>query len=235
MPSRRRFGYIVWGVAGLVIAVPEITAAFSHGALPFTTISEMSGHIEFIWSPAELLVILAIVFALFSLIKLPAPSAPPPPGQPARTAAGRLTRPAVAPTTPPATFNALPVPWQFVVAALAAAAVVIAATVLTIELWDDSRHFRPSYVLYGLLALFWLVIPSFVAFVSGKDAPFPTLFRTVANLEDDLRGWKPGGVAAGPPLAWLVSYVIVAGLVILLIHITLYPFPDITHIINPNG
>ena len=218
-----------------MIAVPEITAAFSHGALPFTTISEMSGHLEFIWSPAELLVIAAIVFALFSLTKLPAPSAAPPPGQPARTPAGRLTRPAVVPTTPPATFDALPVPWQFLVAAVAASAAVIAATVLTIELWDDSRHFHPSYVLYGLLALFWLVIPSFVAFVSGKDAPFPTLFRTLANLEDGLRAWKPGGLAVGPPLAWLVSYVIVAGLVVLLIHITLYPFPDITHIINPNG
>ena len=229
MPSKRRFGYVVWGVAGLVIAVPEITAAISHGALPFTTISEMSGHIEFIWSPAELLVVAVIVFALFSLIKLPGPAAPPAgAGLPGRTAAGRLTRPGTSPPAPPAAYYSTPVPWQFLVAAIGAAAVVIVATVLAIELWDDHGHFHPSYVLYGLVALFWIVIPSLVAFLWGKDAPFPTLFRTLANLEDGLRAWQPWA-------AWLVSYVIVAGLVILLLHITLYPFPDITHVINPHG
>ena len=39
----------------------------------------------------------------------------------------------------------------------------------------------------------------------------------------------------GPLLAWFVTYVILAGLVILLIHLTLYPYPDITHILNPKG
>jgi hypothetical protein len=34
---------------------------------------------------------------------------------------------------------------------------------------------------------------------------------------------------------WLVSYLIVAWLVILLLHLTLYPYPNITRILNPNG
>jgi hypothetical protein len=214
-----------------VIAVPEIVASINGSALPFTTISKMVGHIEYVWSPAALIVIAAIVFAVYSLLKHPAPSVVPPapaPGPPTRTPAGRLSRESVAPLDPPAVFDAAPVPWQFVVAALGAVAVVIAATVLTIELWDDPRHFRPSYVLYGLLTLFWLEIPSLVAFFAGKDAPFPTLFRTVQNLEDGLRPrW--------PWLAWLVSFAIVAVLTIELLHITLYPFPDITHILNRNG
>jgi hypothetical protein len=215
-PSRRRFGYLVWGIAGLLIAIPEISAAFDKDAMHFSTISEMSGHIERIWPTAELLVVLAIVFALFSLIRLrPAAGV-------RRTHGGRLTRPAVVKASP--TY----VRWLFVMCAAAAVAFVIGATALTVALWDDRRHFHGAYVLYGLLALFWIVGPSIAAFVLGNDAPFPTLFRTVRNLEDGLRPrW--------PWLAWLVSYVIVAGLAILLIHITLYPFPDITHILNPNG
>jgi hypothetical protein len=61
--------------------------------------------------------------------------------------------------------------------------------------------------------------------------PFPTAFQTVANLEEWLR--RKGRF--GPFLAWLVTYVIAAGLVILLLHLTLYPYPDITHILNPKG
>jgi hypothetical protein len=101
LSSKRRWGYLVWGVAGLVIAVPEITAAADSDALPFTTISAMVGHLERRWSWVELLVVAAIVFAFFSTVKVP----PQPerakarslegdggsPGKPGRTPAGRLT------------------------------------------------------------------------------------------------------------------------------------------------
>jgi hypothetical protein len=39
----------------------------------------------------------------------------------------------------------------------------------------------------------------------------------------------------GPSFAWLVSYLILAALVILLLRLTLYPFPNITKILNPGG
>ncbi|MGD0273235.1 MAG: hypothetical protein ABSB96_05875 [Gaiellaceae bacterium] len=86
----------------------------------------------------------------------------------------------------------------------------------------------------GLLGLLWLVMPSILAFVLAKDMPFPTLFRTIKNLEDWLktRTWR---WSLGPILAWLVSYVILAGLVILLLHLTLYPYPNITKVLNPTG
>jgi hypothetical protein len=41
--------------------------------------------------------------------------------------------------------------------------------------------------------------------------------------------------SSGPALAWLVSYLILTALVILLLHLTLYPFPSITKILNPHG
>ena len=44
--TKRRWGYLVWGVATLVIAIPELLAAFDKGKnLPFTTISKMTGHV----------------------------------------------------------------------------------------------------------------------------------------------------------------------------------------------
>ena len=39
----------------------------------------------------------------------------------------------------------------------------------------------------------------------------------------------------GPTTAWVVAFVILWGLVVLLLHLTLYPYPDITHIVDPNG
>lgn len=92
-------------------------------------------------------------------------------------------------------------------------------------------------MLYGSISLLWLVAPSVAAFAWGKDVPFPTLFRTVQNLEDWLRtrSWKLGTKPLGPVLAWVVSYVILWGLVVLLLHLAFYPYPDITDILNPNG
>jgi len=242
MPSKRRLGYVVWGIAALVIAVPEIMAAFSPKRA-FTTISEMLGHLEFLWSPTALLVIAVVVFGLLSIIRIRPPSsgdaAPGQEGGPpsTRTAAGRLTRPDAARAVSPARFDAQAASGWFILAAVLACAVVVVATLAAIEWWDDPDHFHAAYVLYGSLAVLWIIVPSLVALVAGKDAPFPTLFRTVLNIEDSLRAWNwnPASIPVGPALAWLVSYVIVAGLVVLLLHIVLYPFPDISHILNPGG
>jgi hypothetical protein len=244
LSSKRRWGYLVWGVAGLVIAVPEITAAADSDALPFTTISAMVGHLERRWSWVELVVVAAIVFAFFSTVKVP----PQPerakarslegdggsPEKPGRTPAGRLTLQQPADESASDQFADEAAPLVFALAALLSFALVAGATWAAVIWWDDSRHYQPAYVLYGLLGLLWLVIPGLLAFARGKDLPFPTLFRTVSNLEDWLseRSWP---LSLGPLLGWLVAYVVVAGLVILLLHLALYPYPDITHIINPNG
>jgi hypothetical protein len=247
MAVKRRWGYLVWVVAGLVVAVPEITAAVDQGALPFTTISEMVGHLERIWNPTELIVIAVIVFMVFSTVRVPPQSqsgrgaarggaSTDTANEPKRTPGGRLTLqdpPPVSPTQ----FDEQDAPRIFAAAAVLSFALVAGATWAAIEWWDDPRHFHPAYVLYGLVGLLWLVVPTVVGFLWAKDVPFPTLFRSIANLEDWLRArsWSLGSLSLGPALAWLISYMVLWGLVVLLLHLTFYPYPDITHILNPHG
>lgn len=236
--AKRRWGYLVWLIAGIVIGVPEITAAVDHGALPFTTISGMTGHLERHHSWVELIVIALIALLIYSTTRLrPAVDTAGPVAASAggltRTVGGRLT---VRPQEPkPArAFDDETAPRLFALCAACSLVAIGFATWAADRWWHDNGHYHPAYVLYGSLGLLWLLIPSLVAFALGADTPFPTLLRTIRNLEDWLRGrhW-PGSL--GALAAWLVSYLIFAGLVILLLHLTLYPFPDITTIINPNG
>ena len=73
-----------------------------------------------------------------------------------------------------------------------------------------------AYVMYGLIAVFCIVVPSALAYWA-TDVPFPTLFKTISNLE---KLWRP------------IAIVIVAGLAVLLVHLAFYPWPDIAHILQ---
>jgi hypothetical protein len=235
--AKRRWGYLVWVGAALMIAVPEFTAAISHGALGFITISETIGHLERRHSWVELGVIAAIVLIVYSLIRLSPQQAgaPAAAGGATRTTGGRLTfHPTAGSTRPPQDFDDDLAPVIFAVAAVAALAAVAVGGWAASMWWDDPHRYHVSYVIYIPLALLWLVIPNLVAVFAGADVPFPTMVRTVQNLEGWLenRSWP---WALGPKAAWVVTYVIFWGLVVLLIHLLLYPFPDITHILNPNG
>ena len=227
-----------------MIGIPEITAAKWSGWLPFTTISTMTGHLERHHTWVELIVVALIVLVIFSLMRSrPAyridtaedDEANRPAGaQPERTPGGRLTAATASDERTPRKYDEDPAPFIFTVCAVVSLAAIAIGTWAATKWWDDPRHFQPAYVLYGSLGPLWVAVPSFVALVFQKDVPFPTLFRTIGNLEDWLSSrrlpWLPG-----PKLAWLVAYVIFAGLAILLLHLTLYPYPEITHILNPNG
>lgn len=249
-PRRRRFGYLVWGIAAAVIVVPELYAAFAHEDVAwFTTISHMTGHLErhHVW--VELLVVAIIVLAVFSAFRVP-PQLPEArakarskaeadgPADPGRTVGGRLTLRADKRATPTEAdkFDADEASKWFVVAAIVSLAAIALATLAVVEWWPDKDHvhYHAAYVLYGLLGIFWVLIPTSVAIVWGEDA-FPTLFRTVNNLEEWVRPWSPRGHPVGLMIAWLLEYAVLAGLVILLLHLTFYPYPSITKIINPNG
>jgi hypothetical protein len=232
--TKRRLGYLIWGVAAAVIAIPELLAAAGAGLgfLHFKTISETTGHLERYHPWVELVVVAGIVFFAYSYFRT-SPHANEQPNL-ARTPGGRLTMDEHADHDAREDFDDRKARGIFIAAALVVLTGVALATLAAIKWWDDERHFHPSYVLYGLLFLFWLVIPSFVVFFGGREVPFPTLYRTVRNLEEWLEQLRlPWNL--GPLLAWFVTYVILAGLVILLIHLTLYPYPDITHILNPKG
>jgi uncharacterized membrane protein YidH (DUF202 family) len=252
-PRRRRLGYLVWSIAVAVIAIPELYAAFAHEDVAwFTTISHMTGHLERHHEWVELLVVALIVLAVYSPVKVP-PQKPLPEAAPAdeaqgssvdagRTAGGRLTLRTNKQATPADAnkFDEEHASKWFVVAAIIILPAIALLTLAAVEWWPDKKssspvvHYHASYVLYGLLGIFWVLVPTVVALVWGKDA-FPTLFRTVNNGEEWVRPWSPRGVPVGAAFAWVFAYAVLAGLVILLLHLTFYPYPSITKIINPNG
>jgi hypothetical protein len=233
--TKRRWGYWVWGTGAAVILVPECIAAFAAGTLPFTTISKMTGHLERRYDALVLVVIALIVWIVYSTVRIPQGHAGKArsEAEPTRTVGGRLTW-SVRPKAP-GTFDDEGVPAIFAASAVAVFALIAAAGYATSVWWDGGKpHYHVGYVIYSLLGFFWIVLPSVLAFSIGSDVPYPTFYRTIRNLEDWLaaRKWKR---SLGPALAWLMAYLILTGLVILLLHLTLYPFPNITKILNPTG
>jgi hypothetical protein len=104
--------------------------------------------------------------------------------------------------------------WGYIV--WGAMALVIAIPEITAAV-DHARlkphgRFFLGYVLYGLIAFVWIVVPSVLAFWFAKDIAFPPLFRTVAYLERRLH---------------FVAAILLVGFVVLLIHLALYPWPNI--------
>jgi hypothetical protein len=75
--------------------------------------------------------------------------------------------------------------------------------------------YQIGYIIYGLIAVVFVIGPSVAASVAGKEAPFPTLFRTVAYLERR-QHW--------------VALLILAGLAVLAVHLAMYPWPDIPRV-----
>jgi hypothetical protein len=191
---------------GLVIAIPEIWAAAGTN-VPWPTISGTTGHLEYRWSVTSIFAVGLIVVGAFQVFAAQAAGVGSPRRSPAgrgRTAAGRLTRrDHAAPELPPLVY--------FPLALLA----VAAGSLIAAEL--DSDKWQLAYVLYGLIAVFWIVVPSLAAYFFARDVPFPTLFRTVALLESHVH---------------VVAVVLAAALIVLLLHLALYPWPDIAKVLQ---
>jgi hypothetical protein len=194
-----RWGYRVWAAVGVVIAVPEIWAA-GWGDGPWPTISGTTGHLEDLWKPTAIVVVALIVVAA------------------ARTLGyGTRNRPSDDASVPSAeAWNGW---WAY--AYFFGAVLCIALPSLLVAGYvpeGKESRFVLGYVMYGLIGLFFLVIPLgfgwALAHFFGVKVPFPTLFGTVAQLEKRVP---------------VVALVVLAGLVILLIHLALYPWPDISH------
>jgi hypothetical protein len=247
-PIRRRFAYLVWGFVAVVILVPELYAAFAHEDVAwFTTISHMTGHLERHHNWVELAVVAIVVLAVYSAVKVPPKlpaagdtdnEAPPNTG---RTVGGRLTLKAENQATPrqAKTFDGGGANTWFLFAVPFVLTAIALSTWAAAKWWpeDDPSnpvHYHTSYVLYGLIGIFWVIVPTAAALVWGHDF-FPTFFRTINNLEEWVRPYSPRGIPVGVAVAWFVAYAAVAGLVILLLHLAFYPYPNITHILNPNG
>lgn len=184
MSRFERIGYVVWGTVALVVAIPEI-AALAAQDVPWPTISGTIGHLEDLWHPTAVIVVAVIVVAAALAVGY-----------------GRIdTR---TPTTAPAGAW-----WPFVY--LGSAAVFTVGAGLIVSAVVDDR-FVLGYVIYGLIGLFFFVVP--VLFGWALVVPFPSPFETLRDLERRVP---------------IVALVVLAGLVILLIHLALYPWPDVTH------
>jgi hypothetical protein len=75
--------------------------------------------------------------------------------------------------------------------------------------WDK---YEVGYTIYGLLLCFGILVPTVLAYFGGMIVSFPGLIFTVRKLERRLH--------------W-VAVLVVAGLAILLVHLALYPWPDL--------
>src|SRR5438132_10598783 len=60
--TKRRWGYMVWGIAVALILASECIAAFDRHLLPFPTISDTTGHVERLHHWFKLIVVLVLVF-----------------------------------------------------------------------------------------------------------------------------------------------------------------------------
>jgi hypothetical protein len=263
--TKRRWGYVVWAVALGFVFIPEILAAIplTESQLPFPTISRMTGHLEYEHAEWEIAPTALIVFVLLSLLRVPlAEAGEDTEGRitergsrgdvtPYRGPDGRLTLLAPTPTSQNAdAFDNAEVrrDFWFALRSLGVAIVVTLITLWAFHHWPnqytgsgDTRkklpNYQVAYFLYGSIFFFWLLLPSVTSFVGGARADHPSLFRTVINLEHWLatprgRLWT---AKVGKTAAWLLSFVLVWGMVFLMLHLTLYPFPNITHILNHSG
>jgi hypothetical protein len=97
--------------------------------------------------------------------------------------------------------------------------IAVAAALGALVLFDgsDERILR-GYFVWSVLAFYAVIIPSFLTVVLRKEAQFPTLFATFRSL----RG-------VHPVVATVVGAALAAGLAILVFHLALYPWPNITN------
>jgi hypothetical protein len=220
--SREFWGYWVWGATSLVVLIPELAAVFTNWVL-WPTISGTVGHLEYRWTWVALLVLAVIVFCAYHAVVDVAIGLP---ATPVALGADDAIAGGVAPLRVPGRrqstrIGGLPAPAEDVVgpdtrSAVLAFAVVSVLVVVAATLFTRSHHpgnkFVVAYVLYGLIALLGVGVPTSLAYWGGKTVPFPPVFETVSDLE---KRWHIAGV------------LILAALAILAFHLALYPWPGL--------
>jgi hypothetical protein len=198
--AREIWGYAVWLFIGLVFGVPESWSGIANP--PWQTLSITMWHLEAFWNPTTLIVVVTLVFLIFGVIRHPPgltgyTAARPGEFAVGRTANGRLTRASADAIKDLAWFVYFPV-----------ALGIIAVGSILASLSNNSYDL--AYAIYGLFAVFCVIVPDVLAYWFARDVPFPTLARTVANLE---RRWSPAAM------------VVTAGLVLLTFHLAFPQWP----------
>lgn len=191
---RERRGYWFWGPTILIILAVELLGALSStfkDKIPWPTISATVGHLEKRWDWVAVIVVGVITATAFQVLAYKAG---------ARTPTGRAQRPG-APAAQRSGYS-----WLFVlIPGLIALGLAIAL---------DASKIQLGYTIYGVLAVFGIVIPSVLAFALNKEVRFPTLFFTLDRLRRRFHA---------------AALILVTGLAILVVHLAFYPWPDIAH------
>jgi hypothetical protein len=207
-------GYAVWGAMGVVVGVPEIWAAIAGEDFYWPTISTTIGHLQERWPVVALLPVAAIVMGGYSVFRVRAIGDTVVQADEqalGRTPEGRLVKQDVpneqlrwggVPAMGGERRDAPVVPY------FAFATVVVVAGSLVASRSDN--RFIVGYVLYSLIAIFWIVIPNVAAYQFKRDFPYTNLFFTINFLGRRLQ---------------FVAGLVAALLVILLLHLAFYPWP----------
>ena len=207
------WGYAVCGALGVVVGVPEIWAAVAGSDFIWPTISTTVGHLQDRWPVVALVPVALIVIAGYSVFRFRASSMALQADQQAfgRTPQGRLVKQDITFAelagggAPPLAARG---EWRVVPYFAFATIVVVSGSIVAAQ---SHNRFLVGYVLYSLIAVFWVIVPNAGAFWLARDFPFTTLFFTIHCLGRRLQ---------------LVAAVIAALLVILLLHLAFYPWPS---------
>jgi hypothetical protein len=208
---KRLWGIGVWTFVGLAIGIPEMAAAAGGG---WPTISNTVGHLEHLWSPVKIIVVTMIALTVAHFLRFPphhqggygpdASGRSTRPGRWGRSSDGRLMRI----DDSEAAFDQDRELDHSVAYFVIAIVVVVGGSLLAFLLSSDM--YVRAYVMYGLIAVAFLLIPNALAWICAKEVPYPTAVRTV----DLLGKWRHP-----------IELTLFAGLVVLAIHLTAYPWP----------
>jgi hypothetical protein len=203
-PQRRGFAF--WLPVGLVFGAVELGGAISAAArdfIPWPTFSTTIGRIEDGASWVGVIVVGVMAMVAYRAATHDAKEE--------RTPHGRVIPPTssqseIQPLDIKAPVQAFRYDWPFVFI------VTALVTFLVNRFWSDEKLVL-GYSIYGCLLVFGVLIPSLLVRFAHRDARFPSVWIPV----EALRKRFP-----------VTPYVLVGGLAILIIHLALYPWPDIT-------
>jgi hypothetical protein len=211
-------GYVVWLAMGVVVGVPEIWAAASGAGFWWPTISSTVGHLEDKWAIVAIIPVAVLAASAVALRRLDPNEVVLQAGNQAlqRTPQGRLAK---AGTINPEDLPALAVRPESILPSRSDLPVIPYFAVGTVVVIGASlgastaqNPWLLGYVLYSTIAVFWILLPNWLAYRRRTDISFTTLFFTIRCLERRLR---------------FVALLFAAGLAVLLIHLALYPWPDL--------
>jgi hypothetical protein len=217
------WGYVVWGAVGLAIATPELAAAVGGDGFRWRTISTTTGHLEDVWPTFGIVPVALIAILAYGALRFPykgeAKSVQPffkagprgAAGMPtglvgvARSEYGRPIKGDYDPATGSVNGRrrVIQIRWYFPLSVAIVAVASLAASRL-------DNPWALEYVMYGLIALFGIAIPTVLSYLH-TDVPYYNALFTLRALDRRLH---------------LVGYVIAAGLGILFVHLAFYPWPD---------